>query len=605
MALLSFLKAARPHAGSPHAPIDPPANGVPLAHPSADPGIAVKGTDDILAAHEDLLSRIKLCYGADRGTFEADLLVPIRNFAAYVNLLPATADNFFCEVGGLFRLGLEVGFYALQGTDGHIVSGRATISSRRHLEPRWRHATFLAGLCCEVHRALSEVVVTDERGDEWPAYLGPLTTWLAARRSKRFFIRWLTGAQESRALGLFALPYVVPADTLQHLANGNTIAVPQLLASLASIPSCRNPNILVDLVKRATALVINRNLLANANRYGRPILGAHVERYLLDAMRRLVTSHSAWTPNQERSRVWHGQDGLFIVWPNAVTEIRKLLEEDALPGIPKAPETILEILLGAGVLKPRSADQALWTIAPPPGKSVVEAVRLSSPEILLPSYSDLAAPLAVALIVRDTGAKPGIAQLSADSPAAPLDNAITVATGATVATPTAASATPAQNLATASSNVCVTEDGEILPGSAPAQAASPAPTADAQINLEFERLPARIPFKLAAPMRLNPGVRDALALAIDSMNGHARNAVAITVPAGVFVPLNHFKQAHLDLPVVLRSLGEMSMLCGGSGNRPTTVQHELGGEKVIGFVLKPGFVQGLDPADFADSPKER
>lgn len=117
-------------------------------------------------------------------------------------------------MGGLFRLGLEVAFYALQGTDGHIVSGRATISTRRQLEPRWRHATFIAGLCSELHRTLSQIVVTDERGDEWPAHLGPLSTWLELRRARRFFVRWLASAQESRELSLFALPHIVSPQTM-------------------------------------------------------------------------------------------------------------------------------------------------------------------------------------------------------------------------------------------------------------------------------------------------------------------------------------------------------------------------------------------------------
>lgn len=587
MAFLSFLLGERTGARGPAERADPAIDGTVAAYPSVDPGISARSVDEILAAHDEMLSRIKLCYGADRGTFEADLLAPIRNFAAYVNLLPATADNFFCEVGGLFRLGLEVGFYALQGTDGHIVSGRATISTRRHLEPRWRHATFLAGICCEIHRTLSHVVVTDERGEDWPAYLGPLTEWLAVRRSKRFFVRWLSGAQEARALGLFALPHVVPAATMQNLASGNTVAVPQMLASLAGIPMYREQNILVDLVKRATALVIDRNLVANANRYGRPILGAHIERYLLDAMRRLIASHGAWTPNQDRSRVWHGKDGLFIVWPNAVSEIRKLLEEDALPGIPKAPETILEILLGAGVLEPRSASHALWNIAPPPGKTVVEAVRVSSPEILLPSYSELATPLACALAVpnaakADAGGRPDNRQ--ADLLQAASQPECDMAPGP---------------------NAQVTDDGEILPEPAQAPPTSPRsiPTAPADApahQAPSSRAPA-LPFKLLAPLRLNPAVRDTLAQAIDSMNGSAREAIAITVPSGVFVPLDHFKQARLDLPVVLRSLGEMSMTVGGSASRPSTVQHEFGGQEVIGFVLKPSFVQGLDPADFADA----
>ena len=397
---------------------EPTVDATARAYPSVDPGVRARSVDEILAAHEDLISRIKLCYGADRAAFEADLLAPIRNYAAFVNLLPATPDNFFCEVGGLFRLGLEVAFYALQGTDGHIVSGRATISTRRQLEPRWRHATFIAGLCSELHRTLSQVVVTDERGEEWPAYLGPLTAWLERRRARLFFVRWLTNAQESRALGLFALPHIVSPETMQHLATANTIAVPQMLSCLAGTALYREQNILVDLVKRAAALVIDRDLIACANRYGRPILGAHLERYLIDAMRRLVVSHAAWAPNHERSRVWYGREGLFIVWPNAVNEIRKLLEEDELPGIPKAPDTILEILLGAGVFESRSTGSPLWTIDPPPGKTVFEAVKLAAPEILLHGHGQTVTPLSTPLVSK-AGATTASGPTPASAPLAP------------------------------------------------------------------------------------------------------------------------------------------------------------------------------------------
>ena len=312
MSILSILRLGAGSHVQPEVRNEPTVDATARAYPSVDPGVRARSVDEILAAHEDLISRIKLCYGADRAGFETDLLAPIRNYAAFVNLLPATPDNFFCEVGGLFRLGLEVAFYALQGTDGHIVSGRATISTRRQLEPRWRHATFIAGLCSELHRTLSQVVVTDERGEEWPGYRGPLTAWLERRRARLFFVRWLTNSQESRALGLFALPHIVSSETMQHLATANTIAVPQMLSCLAGAALYREQNILVDLVKRAAALVIDRDLIACANRYGRPILGAHLERYLIDAMRRLVVSHAAWAPNHDRSRVWYGREGLFI-----------------------------------------------------------------------------------------------------------------------------------------------------------------------------------------------------------------------------------------------------------------------------------------------------
>lgn len=589
MSFLSFLGPRRTpgsSAGSsPALGTEPALHQGAAAYPSVDPGLAAGSVDQLLSAHQDLLSRTKLCYGADRAAFEADLLTPIRNYAGFVNLLPATADNYYAEVGGLFRLGLEVGFFALQGTDGHIVSGRSTISTRRHLEPRWRQATFLAGLCSELNRTLSHIVVTDDRGEAWPAYLAPLTSWLQQRRSKRFFIRWLSGAQETRAIGLFALRHIVPEQTMQHLATGNTVVVPQFLACLAGMPLYREQSILAELVKRATALVIDRDLIASANRYGRPILGAHLERYLLDAMRRLITSHAAWAPNQERSRVWYGKDGLFIVWPNAAGEIRKLLEEDELPGIPKAPETILEILLGAKVLEGRNGAEALWTISPPPGKSVVEAVKLSSPEILLSAHLDPVAPLPVPLVVRAQPERSG--QPATAPPHVQLDLGIAPSTA-----PPVAGSTPHE---------VVTTDGEILAAGSSGAAQEVAVVDRAPV----QEVPAPCPeaailpvFKLDAPMRLNPRVRDALASAIDTMNGDSKAAMAVTVPTGVFVPLEHLKQSNVDLPVVLRSLAETGMAVGRTASRADTVQYEFGGRSELGVVLKPEFIRGLDPADF-------
>src|SRR5256885_1676324 len=265
MSLLSFIGArARRDDAVPQREPTAPVCGLPYS--PADPGVQCRSVDELLAAQQELISRIKLCYGAEPAAFEVDILQPVRNYAAYVNLLPATADNFFSDIGGLLRLGLEVGFYALQGTDGHIVCGRSTISTRRHLEPRWRHATFLAGLCCEMHRTLAQLVVTDERGNQWPAYLAPLTTWLQQQRSKRFIVRWIADARESRVLGLFALPHIVPATTMQYLAAGNDVVVPQMLSCLAGTAVHREPNVLAGLVRRATALVIDRDLVARAHR---------------------------------------------------------------------------------------------------------------------------------------------------------------------------------------------------------------------------------------------------------------------------------------------------------------------------------------------------
>lgn len=576
--LLSNLGLQRATA-SPIADPDPPQSAGDRAHltayPPVDPGIPARPVDEVLGAHQDLIDRIKVCYGMDRASFEQELLPLIRRYAAFVHLLPATPDNYFNAPGGLLRMGLEVAFFSLQGTDGHIFSGRSTITTRRHLEPRWRHATFIAGLCCEIHRTLCHVIVTNERGDEWQPYLLPLADWIARHQAARFFLKWRPNVHESRTVGLFALPHVIPSEVLQNLATGNSIIVPHMMASISGMPLYREHNILDDLVRRSVALVIDRYLQASADRYGTPQLGSHLERYLVDALRRLVGTDSAWRPNGERSRVWFGADGLFLVWPNAAAEIRHLLESDQLPGIPKAPETMLEILVAAGVFEPKDASQATWQIVPPETRTAIEAVKLSSPAILFAGLDPAPQPLAMALCRAPESAKP---------PAAP---------------PTTTGQKPATSPQLSLPIEAGTTD-QVAAASPPRDAdsaATPAPTATkdsmpAQLALAIPE------FRLDAPMRLNPIVRDALIQIIDTLNHDGADVAACTVSSGIFVPFTEFERRKIEPSLALRALLEVKMLVQPAGTQSHTVTHDFGGEKKVGLLLSPRFVAGLDPDNF-------
>jgi conjugal transfer pilus assembly protein TraI len=111
--------------------------------------------------------------------------------------------------------------------------------------------------------------------------------------SLSLFSQVAPNVHESRSLGVFALPHIVPQTVLQHLAAGNDVIVPHMMASISGMPLYREHNILDDLVRRSVALVIDRYLQTSADRYDKPLLGPHLERYLVDALRRLVCSNSA------------------------------------------------------------------------------------------------------------------------------------------------------------------------------------------------------------------------------------------------------------------------------------------------------------------------
>jgi len=544
---------------------------------ASDPGFAALSVDELLASEADLIARIKLCYGTDRESFERDVLPLLRRYAACVHLLPATADNYFSKPGGLLRLGLETAFFSLQGTDAHIFSGRMSISARRQLEPRWRHATFIAGLCCELHRLLSHVIVTDTVGEAWPAFLLPLADWLAARDAERYFLRWRPQAVEARGLGLFALPHVVPPAVIAVLSEGNTVIVPHLLASVGGIPVYREHNILDELVRRSLALIIDRNLVASADCYGSPQYGSHLERYLVDALRRLTSSNSAWVPNREKSRLWFGQDGLFLVWPGSAEDVQKLLEADQLAGIPKAPETMLELLLAAGVFE-AATGRSTWQIQPPGTKTTLEAVKLSAPGIILAGIDPAPVALSETLEFKPQLA-PEASALQTPAPEPP---------------PTPISSASQLSL--------------IPPPEPPAESkAHMAPGEELSLTQTLEPILAPLPasFALHAPLRLNPVVRDALTNAVRTLNDGQGPATVCTVAQGVFVPLDEFVRRGIQPSLAMRTLAETNMLVKQGRNGPPTLSREFNGIVTIGIVLDRRYVSGLDLASFTAPTAEQ
>lgn len=535
----------------------PNASSVSL-YPASDPGFAALPVEELLAAEGALIARIKLCYGADRADFERDILSPVRRYAACVHLLPATPDNFFSTPGGLFRLGLETAFYSLQGTDAHIFSGRLSITARRQLEPRWRYATFIAGLCCELHRLLSHLIVTDAQGEAWPAFLLPLGDWLASRQAERYFVRWHPQVSEARGLGLFVLPQVVPVAVMSHLAEGNTIIVPHLLASIGGVPLYREHNILGELVRRSLALVIDRNLAANADRYGSPQFGSHLERYLVDALRRLAAGHTAWGANREKSRLWFGRDGLFLVWPGAAEDVQQLLEADQLVGIPKSPETMLELLLAAKVFAPATVERATWSIQPPGTKAALEAVKLSNPATLLAGIDPPPAALP-----QDLESK-----AAAIAPTVPATKA---------AAPASTSAPPPAQMPLISQESASAE----VPGPAPEEpAACPAQPPHPQIGLQ-------------APLRLNPLVREALAHALSTSNEALKPPTVCRIGEGCFVPLDEFIRHGVQPSVALRALADTNMLVKPDAQGPPTSTRRIGEQTVVGVTIAASHIEGF------------
>ncbi|WP_377705342.1 MobH family relaxase [Pseudoduganella sp. UC29_71] len=570
--------------------------------PSHGAGLRACSVEDLLADHKDVIARIKLCYGCDNATFHADLLQPVQNYAAYVNALPATRASYYSGPGGLLRLGLETAFYALQATDSQIFAGRQTISSRRVLEPRWRRAVFLAGLCGELYRCLGQVKVRDAQGDAWQPYLAPLTAWLRQRRCASFTVHWSAGP-ERRALGVFALPMIVPGAMLEDLAHGNEVIVPNLLASVSGMATYHEHNLMDRLVRHAAALVIARERRLSGEDAIEDDVPVHLARHLVEAMRELVQSDHNWLPNAPRSRLWYGQDGLYLVWPNGAADIIRLLADERLPGAPDNAPAVLAILVADGIVAETGPGQSIVLVQPPGAHEPMEAVRIVPPSLLLADVVPPPRPLEPRLAVPPDTAQPPGKQPESDQPDSLLAEAQCASpVSETYPAPAPARKRPAKPHAGGETGQTqlplpdIQSSGEAVQGIRPV---SPSRREGRPRSAEhgahvLDRVtsgtgqPA-----LCAPLRLNRTVAGVLSAIVGTLHGDRPQCHV--VDGALFVPLAALAAHGVDARQAWRSLDDAGMLVqDDSGEGVQTEQ--IAGSRIPGVRIAARFVTGLPTA---------
>lgn len=531
------------------------------------PSFRALDTADVLRDEALTIDRIKICFALGSANFERDVVPLIHRHAAYVHQLPYTPDAEFSEPGGLLRLGLRTAYFALQGSDAHIFSGRATISQRQLAEPRWRMATFIAGLCSELHRPLSRLEAVNDQGEVWPSCVMPLLDWLKKNGNDRYTLRWRTVRHEIRAIGLFALPHIAPASVMQDLATGHPAIVQHMLASIAGNASRHEHNVVGALVARALALVVESELNAKAEQTGKRPPGSHRLRYLLECMRQLAATNGGWAANAEKSRVWHATDGLFVAWPSAAVDIGKQLDTDLLSGISREPGAILAALAESGVAVAQTEQGPLWRIQPPNAKAPLVAIKLASAGLLYDCDESIPAALPTPLAIPIAPPAP-LEPLAVPEPAAP--HAVTAPIGP--------------------------------PSTSPAFAPKPAPKAD-PAN-ESDALPQSDLFSESTRPADSPSLRIKAPLRLPQPLRMALQHLGTTLPTrqleqGLFLPLSEFSAHGVEPSVALRSLADAGMLetaaAQGTAARLTWTLPGADGKEVLGIVIATRFLEGDAP----------
>ncbi|HVP11148.1 MAG TPA: MobH family relaxase [Phycisphaerae bacterium] len=363
-------------------PPAPPDEEIPRYPPFAK-GLPAASVERILATQDELAASLRHTLALPERDYQTIVLPVIERYAAFTHLLPASEAHHHRGAGGLFRHGLEVAYWAALASEGVVFGAGTTPRERKEQEPRWRLAVCLAGLLHDIGKPVSDLCILDREGtSQWNPYLENLTDWAEKNGVDRYFLRWRDKRhQRHEQFSVLVAERVLTPECLSYLTQSGPDIMQAILEAIAGV---EHGGVLPTLVLEADRKSVERDLKAHhiPSDVG---LGVPVEKYLLDAMRRLVRE-GRWTANQRGGRVWRFADGLHVVWKTAAQEISELLAKDKVPGIPRDPDTIADILIERNLAVPRSTAEGrtyrYWRMAPAELDIALYMLRLASPELI-------------------------------------------------------------------------------------------------------------------------------------------------------------------------------------------------------------------------------
>lgn len=365
-------------------------------------GLPATSPDRLLETQWELIGQIVESGLASDDIFEQYYLAPLRSLASYVHLLPASESHHHRGAGGLFRHAIEVALWSLQLGDRVLLPGDQAPRRRREIEPRWHVAVFLSALCHDIGKPITDLKVTSQDGEKsWNPFAEDLYSWASVNAVDHYFLHWRPNrGRDHTSVSILLAERIIGRNTMGWIYGGDPELVLWMTESIACQPS--QTNMIHNLVVRSDQVSVARDMETLGSVFAGYDIGVPVERMLLDIMRRLVRE-STWTVNVPGSRLWFMEDHLYLVWPIAGEEMAAVINREKLPGLPRTPNSILDMLTErklAEIKGDGSGEGRYWQIAPAPLTEKIPHIRLKAIRISKPStvLDPLPAPIAGRLV---------------------------------------------------------------------------------------------------------------------------------------------------------------------------------------------------------------
>lgn len=352
--MFKFFKISREKKGkSPHPLLrdDAGVEDIPRYPPFVE-GLPVSSVENIFQTQIELIQRIREVLSFNDEMYEKHLLPVIYNYINFVHLLPASEAHHHRGAGGLFRHGLEVGFYAAQFSEGMILANYGTQEQRRNSEPRWRFAAFLTGMHHDDGKPVSDVSITDKTGNlTWLPLSETLFEWAQENQISNYYLRWRNNRHKRHEkMSLQVAQRLIPKETWAYLSEDGNHQIPEMMVDAIAGMSTTQP--LAKLMMRADQTSVEKDLKEFRGSLDKFTYGIPIERYIFDTIRGLINKKK-WKVNEMGGAVWHTKAGTFLAWKQHIGQFNTEIAELKIPGIPKDADVLADILIERGLAVPK------------------------------------------------------------------------------------------------------------------------------------------------------------------------------------------------------------------------------------------------------------
>ena len=296
--------------------------------------LQILSADDLFARTntQGLIETIRTRMGLSPENYKSDVLPVLKQYAEYVQLIPASESHHHAQPGGLLIHTLEVAANALALRQGYKLPTGAAPEEQIQRAPVWSFGILIAALLHDVGKPVADVLIdfyginTLQSCGSWNGLVGPMQAQAVAVSAGFYTVKFPVKKdyEAHQRLPVTLLHALIPSSAMQWLGSDKRL-LQELLAYLDN--NDKVETVIKEIIVKADSLSVADNLKNGVRiRFASAKNPPLIER-LMQGLRTLL-SESHLAINRPGAPVFIDPDGehVWIVAGTAADQVRKLLE---------------------------------------------------------------------------------------------------------------------------------------------------------------------------------------------------------------------------------------------------------------------------------------